>query len=135
MADALGASTVFVALGHSESFGLPVAEALAAGCLVVGYDGGGGHELFEAPGAWQVPEQRPLLLRDRVVDLVQRAAGLESVRAANREWVLERYTPARTAAALDAAVTRAFTRPGSAAVATHPVAWLDALGPNFTAFA
>ncbi len=135
VAETLGASTVFVALGHSESFGLPVAEALAAGCLVVGYDGGGGHELFDAPGAWQVPEQRPLLLRDRVVDLVQRAGDLEAVRAANREWVLERYTPARTATALDAAVTTAFTRPGSATVATHPVAWLDALGPNFTAYA
>ncbi|MEO7752025.1 MAG: glycosyltransferase [Terracoccus sp.] len=135
VADTLGGSTVFAALGHSESFGLPVAEALAAGCLVVGYDGGGGRELFEAPGAWQVPEQRPLLLRDRVVDLVQRSAGLEAVRVANREWVLSRYSAAGTAAALDAAVTKAFTRPGSAAVATHPVAWLDSLGPNFTAFA
>ncbi|MCU1538134.1 MAG: hypothetical protein JWP82_2485, partial [Humibacillus sp.] len=76
VAETLATTTVFVALGHSEGFGLPVAEALAAGCLVTGYDGGGGHELFEAPGAWPVPEQRPLLLRDRIVDLVQRAPEL-----------------------------------------------------------
>ncbi len=135
VADALGTSTVFVSLGHSESFGLPVAEALASGCLVTGYDGGGGHELFEAPGAWQVPEQRPLLLRDRVVDLLHRAGELAPLRTSNRTWVLERYSRARTADALDEAVAAAFERPGADAVATHPAAWLDALGPNFTAFA
>ncbi|MCU1538924.1 MAG: hypothetical protein JWP82_3275, partial [Humibacillus sp.] len=27
------------------------------------------------------------------------------------------------------------TRPGSATTATHPVAWIDALGPAFTAYA
>lgn len=134
VAATLGTTTVFVALGHSESFGLPVAEALASGCLVAGYDGGGGHELFEAPGAWRVPEQRPLLLRDRVVDLVARADELASRRTANRDWVLERYPLARTAAALEAAVAEAFERPGAAGVATHPVAWLGALGAHFTAY-
>lgn len=135
VATTLAATTVFVALSHSESFGLPVAEALAAGCLVVGYDGGGGHELFEAPGAWPVPAQRPLLLRDRVVDLIQRAADLTSARAANRAWVLERHPMARTDRALQAAVAAAFATPGGAAIATHPAGWLDALGPNFTAYA
>ncbi len=135
VASTLGATTVFIALGHSESFGLPVAEALASGCLVAGYDGGGGHELFEAPGAWRVPDQRPLLLRDRVVDLVQRAGELTALRTANREWVLQRYPPDRTAAGLLDAVEAALSRPGADAVATHPAAWLDTLGPSFTAFA
>lgn len=135
VAAVLGTSTVFVALGHSESFGLPVAEALASGCLVAGYGGGGGHELFEAPGAWLVPEQRPLLVRDRVVELLAAAVALEPLREANRTWVLDRYPPARTAAALSTAVEKAFGRPGSAAMATHPAAWLDVLGPHFTAYA
>ncbi|MDQ2755977.1 MAG: glycosyltransferase [Actinomycetota bacterium] len=135
VAQTLGATTVFVALGHSESFGLPVAEALASGCLVAGYDGGGGHELFEAPGAWRVPDQRPLLLRDRVVDLVQRSGELAALRTANREWVLERCALEHTATALRGAVAAALARPGGEAVATHPAAWLDTLGPSFTAFA
>ncbi|MDQ2782551.1 MAG: glycosyltransferase, partial [Actinomycetota bacterium] len=135
VADTLGTSTVFVSLGHSESFGLPVAEALASGCLVTGYDGGGGHELFEAPGAWQVPEQRPLLLRDRVVDLLDRATELAPLRTGNRAWVLEHYPRTRTADALREAVATAFERPGADSVATHPAAWLDVLGPHFTAFA
>ncbi len=135
VAATLGTTAVFVALGHSESFGLPVAEALASGCLVVGYDGGGGHALFEAPGAWRVPDQRPLLIRDRVADLLGRLEELAPVREANRRWVLEHHSAKRTDAALQEAVDAAFRRPGTDALATHPVAWLDSLGPNFTAYA
>ncbi|MEC5200394.1 glycosyltransferase involved in cell wall biosynthesis [Arthrobacter sp. PL16] len=135
VAATLGSSAVFIALGHTESFGLPVAEALASGCLVVGYDGGGGHELFEAPGAWRVPDQRPLLIRDQVASLIQDLDALASVRAANRRWVLDRYPFARTGTALQEAVAAAWARPGSDAVAVHPVAWLDTLGPHFTAYA
>jgi glycosyltransferase involved in cell wall biosynthesis len=37
----------FMAFGHPEGFGLPVAEALACGCAVVGYSGLGGRELLD----------------------------------------------------------------------------------------
>ena len=40
-------STIFLSFGHPEGFGLPVAEALASQCAVVGYDGIGGRELFD----------------------------------------------------------------------------------------
>ena len=39
-------AALFVALGREEGFGLPVAEALASGCPVVGFHGMGGRELF-----------------------------------------------------------------------------------------
>ena len=39
-------SLIFLSFGHPEGFGLPVAEALASGCSVVGYSGLGGRELF-----------------------------------------------------------------------------------------
>ncbi len=135
VAERLGRATVFVSLGHSEGFGLPVAEALASECLVVGYDGGGGHELFEAPGAWVVPEQRPLLLLEAVVEAVRRGPERDGLGAANRDWVLEAYSFARTDQALQAAVAQAYAIPGTAAVATHPAVWLDRLGPAFTAYA
>ena len=38
----LGRATVFLALGECEGFGLPPLEAMAAGCLVAGFHGGGG---------------------------------------------------------------------------------------------
>lgn len=46
MAERLNAASLFLSFGHPEGFGLPVAEAMAAGCYVVGYSGGGGDELF-----------------------------------------------------------------------------------------
>ena len=132
VASILAGATVFVALSHTESFGLPVAEALLCGCLVVGYDGGGGHTLFEAPGAWQVPEQRPLLLARRAAELLVRAEELRETAEANRAWALARHAPAVTAAALLEAVGQAWARPGGASVATHPAAHLDRMPPAFT---
>jgi glycosyltransferase involved in cell wall biosynthesis len=40
-------SLVFFSFGFPEGFGLPVAEAMACGCAVIGYDGLGGRELFK----------------------------------------------------------------------------------------
>lgn len=132
VARVLAGSAVFVALSHTDSFGLPVAEALMSGCLVAGYDGGGGVALFDAPGAWRVPEQRPLLLAERVVDLLQRGDELSHLTAANRAWILERNGPDATSAALLAAVREARTRPGSPSLAHHPSAWLDQMPEGFT---
>ncbi|MDA7433810.1 hypothetical protein N8458_01355 [Synechococcus sp. AH-601-P18] len=39
-------SLIYLSFGHPEGFGLPVAEAMACGCAVVGYTGLGGRELF-----------------------------------------------------------------------------------------
>ncbi len=46
VAKRLNVSRLFLAFGHPEGFGLPIAEAMASGCWVVGYSGGGGKELF-----------------------------------------------------------------------------------------
>jgi glycosyltransferase involved in cell wall biosynthesis len=132
VARVLAEAAVFVALSHTDSFGLPVAEALMSGCLVAGYDGGGGVALFDAPGAWRVPEQRPLLLADRVADLLARQTELAPRAEANRAWILERNGPDVTAVALLAAVSAARTRPGGPAVAVHPAAWLDRMPDGFT---
>lgn len=47
VASVLRNSFFFLSFGHPEGFGLPVAEALACGCNVVGYSGIGGYELFQ----------------------------------------------------------------------------------------
>jgi len=46
VAQILADSLIFLSFGHPEGFGLPVAEALASACYVVGYSGLGGRELF-----------------------------------------------------------------------------------------
>ena len=44
LAQELREALVFLSIGHPEGFGLPLAEALACGCLVVGYHGLGGRD-------------------------------------------------------------------------------------------
>ena len=39
-------SAVFLSSGHPEGFGLPAAEAMSCGCVVVGYHGYGGREFL-----------------------------------------------------------------------------------------
>lgn len=46
-AELMRSSLVFLSLGHPEGFGLPPAEAMACGCIVVGYHGMGGREYFD----------------------------------------------------------------------------------------
>ncbi len=46
VADLLRACRVFLSFGHPEGCPLPPAEAMACGCVVVGYQGNGGREYF-----------------------------------------------------------------------------------------
>ncbi len=46
VAKLLQKSTIFLSFGHPEGFGLPLAEAAACGCYLIGYSGLGGREIF-----------------------------------------------------------------------------------------
>ena len=47
VAEILQQSIAFMAFGHPEGFGLPLAEALACGCALIGYSGLGGREVLD----------------------------------------------------------------------------------------
>ncbi|WP_197061922.1 glycosyltransferase [Sinomonas humi] len=47
VARVLRESAIFLSLSDRDGFGLPAAEAMACGCYVVGYTGGGGDEFFD----------------------------------------------------------------------------------------
>ena len=51
----LNSARLFLSFGHPEGFGLPIAEAMASGCWVVGYSGGGGRELFRFGASSEIP--------------------------------------------------------------------------------
>lgn len=44
VAEVLGQSAAFLSLAHTEGFGRPALEAMAAGCVITGFHGGGGEE-------------------------------------------------------------------------------------------
>ncbi len=47
VARSLQSSTIFLSFGHPEGFGLPLAEAAACGCYLIGYSGLGGREILD----------------------------------------------------------------------------------------
>jgi hypothetical protein len=55
-ADLLRTCRIFLSFSEREGFGLPPCEALACGCLVVGFDGFAGREFFRLPFATTVQD-------------------------------------------------------------------------------
>ena len=49
---ALQEALLFLSCGHPEGFGLPLAEAIACGCLVVGYHGLAGRDFATPTCRW-----------------------------------------------------------------------------------
>jgi len=45
-AEMIRESSIFLSFSYREGFGLPPAEAMASGCIVIGFDGFGGREFF-----------------------------------------------------------------------------------------
>lgn len=52
--EVLNETAIFLSFGHPEGFGLPVGEAMACGCAVVGFSGLGGRELFRIGNKYQM---------------------------------------------------------------------------------
>ena len=100
MADAL----IFLSFSKREGFGLPPAEAMAMGCLTIGYTGIGGREYFDPDYAFPVPDDDIVALFRTLVDVVQEydrdPTRLDAMRAAASQAILSTYTKDRTTAAL-----------------------------------
>ena len=86
VAQTLAESLVFVSLSKDEGLGLPPLEAMAAGCLVAGFTGGGGQE-YATPdnGAWvgeaQLPELALAIASLLAMDAPQQAARVQAGQA------------------------------------------------------
>jgi len=60
-------SLIFMSFGYREGFGLPPAEAMACGCIVVGYHGMGGKEFFQPEFSFPI-EQGDIITYARTVE-------------------------------------------------------------------
>ena len=92
---ALQEALLFLSCGHPEGFGLPLAEAIACGCLVVGYHGLAGRD-FATPHM-EVVEFGDLLglLKGLEQELARFDAAPEAViqeRLAASEAILQTYS-------------------------------------------
>jgi len=98
VAELLRSSQVFLSFSQLEGFGLPPLEALACGCLVVGFHGFGGRELFQPPFAVPVEDGDVVGFARAVEDVIRRIdsdpAAMAAAAAAGAGFATERYSRA-----------------------------------------
>lgn len=124
-------SLVFASLPLREGFGLPIAEAMASGCVVVGYTGQGAEEFFDDTTGVPIEDSDLLQLVESVEAVVAEyrrdPARLDALRAAGAQRVRSRYTREAMRAGLLAAWDRIDSlvegagRPLERSVAEEPV--------------
>ena len=56
VAEILKESALFMSFSKAEGLGLPPLEAMACGCIVIGYHGQGGQEFLKEPYAYPINE-------------------------------------------------------------------------------
>ncbi|RLV47628.1 hypothetical protein D9V37_15810 [Nocardioides mangrovicus] len=124
VADVLGRSAVFLAGGEREGFGLPAAEAMAAGAHVVGWTGHGGREFLLPELATTVDDSDVVAMADGVeaaMDLFEHDRAAFDARArAGRDLVTSRYSRSAQQQALAEAFGELLA-PGSPALVREPV--------------
>jgi hypothetical protein len=91
-------SLVFLSFGYPEGCPFPPKEAMAAGCLVVGYHGMGGRDYFTPRNGHPVPQGDIVAFARTVEDVLDRhradPVGLEAHAREVSDRIRARYTPA-----------------------------------------
>lgn len=98
VARVLRESMIFLSFSQREGFGLPPLEAMACGCLVVGFHGLGGAEFFDSTYCYPIPEDDictfqetlEILLTDPAVESICEAKGHAAAKA-----IADKYTMLR----------------------------------------
>ncbi len=95
VAKAMGEASIFLSFSELEGFGLPPAEAMSAGCVVVGYTGVGGKEYFDAEVGFPIEDGN---IKDFVLCIEAVAercrsgdAGIAAMRRKASARIRERY--------------------------------------------
>ena len=95
-AQLLRESLFFLSFSEREGFGLPAAEAMATGALVIGYTGIGGNEFFNEATGFPVPEDNLVAFYERAVSVIEgyqaNPQSFDAHRAEASRTILETYT-------------------------------------------
>jgi hypothetical protein len=101
VAEQLKDARFFLSFSYREGLGLPPLEAMARGCVVVGFDGVGGSEYMKEPHAFPVPNSDVTAFADKVEELIthQRSnpSRLDDIGRAASEFVANHYSRKREA--------------------------------------
>jgi hypothetical protein len=88
-------SLIFLSLSEREGFGLPPAEAMATGSLVIGYTGVGGEEFFTEETGFPIPDGDIVAFVDQIANVVsawrQVPEALERKRRHASDFIWSRY--------------------------------------------
>lgn len=99
VAKILKESLIFLSFGHPEGFSLPPAEAMACGCIVIGYHGFGAKEFMKPDTSFPIEAgDIPAYVRavERVItDLNKDPDCLGGMTKSASEYVLNRYAPSQ----------------------------------------
>lgn len=68
---AMQESSIFLSSNLDEGFGLPAIEAIASGCIVIGYPGKGGKEYFKEDFTMAIPEKNILLFAKKLEEVIK----------------------------------------------------------------
>lgn len=105
-------SLIFLSFGYPEGFGLPAAEAMASGCIVIGFHGGGGKEFFCPEFSYPI-EQGDILQFAKTVEQVIKDYETEPETFIKKgrmaaEFIREHYSPEKEEAEVLLAWTHIF---------------------------
>ena len=111
VAKILRESLIFMSFSEREGFGLPSAEAMASGCAVVGYTGGGGDEFFDPEYCFPVQEGDLLSFVGAIENILHmnnsQTEELDNMRRTASETIRTRYSYENSRQSIIQAFTKA----------------------------
>ena len=96
IAQTMNKSSIFLSSNLDEGFSLPSIEALASGCLVIGYTGKGGNEYFKEEFSLPLPEkdiqQFALKLEEGIQKIEKQPNYLSNLALKARKFIDDHYS-------------------------------------------